>query len=314
MAMWNFLGPNRGVDIIVWDIFSAYWAQGLHSLIPGCVTETRLEASDDCHAVLPVIEGNPDRDLVLTWCGTTQGVWMGSEGRQALARRQGQGDGLVMADLASAVMTTDIPWHHLDVATFSWQKGLGGEAHLGVIVVGPRALERWEKQVPAWPIPRLYRLTDAQGQRITGPFHGQMIHTCSMLIVEEYALLLDIWRQRGGQASALETTASNVRVVETWLQQEPLFEWVISQDAWRAHGPLLVRPTAREFAGATVEQQWDLLHRMSRWLAGENIGFDILNHARAFPAIRLWCGPTVQTNDMKALLPWLQVAWQQALG
>ncbi len=302
MAMWNLLRPETPVDVLEWDIFSQLWGQAIEHELKLPLRRLRGPVPDVFDQL------NPKHDCVLTWCGTTQGVWVGPNDGFLDAYKEG--GGLVIVDAASAVLTTRLPWDKLDAVTFSWQKGLGTEAGFGVIVLGPRALERLTQYTPAWPMPRLLRLKDEHGL-LPGIFQGEMINTCSMLLVHECGMLLEIWNKRGGLAAALAQTKRNMQVLESWVLGRSWIDFSVTQAAHRAHGPVVLVITDPRFQVLDVANQWALLNHLGAFLEEHQVGFDVVNHKRSFPSLRLWCGPAVETNDLVALLPWLDDGFQR---
>jgi phosphoserine aminotransferase len=298
MAMWNLLGPDKPVDVLEWDIFSSLWANAIDR-------ELKIPVNRITGAIPDVFQNlNPDHDCLLTWCGTTYGACVGPH--EEFLDQRGHKGGLVIADAASAVFTMKMPWEKLDVVTFSWQKGLGAEAASGVIVLGPRAVDRLLGYTPAWPINRLMTLKDSHGL-MPSIFRGEMINTCSMMVMQEYAALLEIWHQRGGLGDALHRTNRNFQSVERWCQSHPSVDFTIDYAPCRAKGPVVLSIKDARFQSLNVVQQWAFLNELSAFLAQNNAGFEVLNHARAFPALRLWCGPAVDTEDLELLFPWIDV-------
>lgn len=304
MALWNLLHPDIPIDVLEWDIFSALWGYSIEK-------ELKLPINRISGAVDGVLARlNPKHDCVMTWCGTTHGVWVG-ENRDFLKLRSGS-DGLVFVDAASAVMTTDLPWADMDVTTFSWQKGLGAEAGFGVLVLGPKALERLRTYTPSWAIPRLMRLKDADGI-IPGIFRGEMINTCSMLLVAEYRAVLKVWHDRGGLAGALRDTERNFQALRQWCHGQEHVVFSVSPESYCAKGPVTLSIQHPTFQGCSVSEQWVVLRRLSRFLSDHGAGFDLLNHARSFPALRIWCGPATETQDLNDLFPWIEAGFRVIL-
>jgi len=304
MALWNLLRPDVPIDVLEWDIFSALWGRSIEK-------ELKLPV----HRISGNVEGllgrlNPKHDCVMTWCGTTHGVWVG-ENRDFLRVRSGS-DGLVFVDAASAVMTTDLPWTDIDVTTFSWQKGLGAEAGFGVLVLGPKALERLRTYTPSWAIPRLMRLKDIDGI-MPGIFRGEMINTCSMLLVAEYRAVLKVWYDRGGLAAALRDTERNFQALRQWCHGQEHVVFSISPESYCAKGPVTLSIQHPTFRGYSVSEQWAVLRRLSQFLSDHGAGFDLLNHARSFPALRIWCGPATETQDLNDLFPWIEAGFRVIL-
>ncbi len=297
MAFWNLLTPDMPIDVLEWDIFSAAWGYSIEK-------ELKLPINRISGSVEGVLGRlNPKYDCVITWCGTTHGVWVGEN--QDFVRLRAGSEGLLFVDAASAVMTTDLPWADIDVTAFSWQKGLGAEAGFGVIVLGPKALERLRTYTPRWAIPRLMRLKDDQGI-MPGIFRGEMINTCSMLLVAEYLAILQVWHDRGGLCAALRDTERNFQVLHDWCSGQEHVDFSVSAQSYCAKGPVTLSIQHPTFQGYSVPQQWAVLNRLGQFLSDQGAGFDLLNHARSFPALRIWCGPAIETQDLKDLFPWIE--------
>jgi phosphoserine aminotransferase len=302
MALWNFLGP-RPVDSLQWDVWSRVWT---HDLVHELRVETHILEGPLPHVFSL---GARDHDLVLTWCGTTHGMCVNHCDEWLLPSREG----LVICDATSAVLTTHLPWDRLDVTAFSWQKGLGGEASLGVLVVSPKAMERLYSHTPSWPIPRLFRLKN-KGGVIEGVFRGEVINTCSLWIVEEALHLLDIWRDRGGLPAALKKTDENFSLIAHWCAHQEWIDFLEPYAPCRSRGPVCLKLTAPHFEKMQVADQWSFLNKMGDFLSIHQAGFDLINHALSVPSLRLWCGPAVEREDIRRLLPWIEHAYRFTLS
>lgn len=299
MALWNFSG-YRSTQVLLWDVFSRRWARTLR---------------DHLRCPYQGIEGevpnifssfSPEDDLIFTWSGTTHGVWVGPH-HSFLERKE---ESLVLCDATSAVFTTDLPWHLLDATFFSWQKGLGGEASSGVLVLSPKALHRLKDYKPPWPIPRLFSLTD-NASLIEGLFRGEAINTPSMLLAQEQLFLLDLWQKKGGLSYAVKKTELNFSHVKSWCQKEEWIDFLVPYEPCRAQGPVVLKIVDKHFSSLPLSQQWYFVQKMEEFLAFHRAGFDCINHIQAVPGIRLWCGPTMENEDLEALFPWLSLAFKE---
>lgn len=299
VALWNLLGP-RPVDVFWWDVFSGLWA---HDISEELKIPHRLFTDFPPDVFRHY---NPIHDLVFTWCGTTHGLWVGQDHSWLPTEREG----LVMCDVTSAVMTTPLPWESLDVIGCSWQKGLGGEASTGILILSPRAVQRLKDYTPPWPIPRLLRLKN-EGNLLQGLFsRGESLNTLSLLCVQEASYLIDLWEKRGGLSTAINKCRHNYSLVEAWCQQQEWIEFLVPDPDHRAHGPVCLKITDSHFQGLSTSEQWRFLKVMDSFLRENKAGFDCLNHALCrVPSLRIWCGPTVEASDISALLPWLYQAF-----
>lgn len=300
MALWSLLGP-RGVDMLAWESFGGEW-------ITDVVKQLRL---GDVRKLTAAYGALPDlgavdfaRDVVFTWNGTTSGVRVPNGDWIA-----GDREGLTICDATSAAFAMDLPWDKLDVATWSWQKVLGGEAAHGMLVLSPRAVERLESWQPDRPLPKIFRLTKG-GKLIEGIFKGETINTPSMLCVEDALDGLRWALSVGGLPALIRRSEQNLRLVAEWLQ---------GSGAWAKF--LAERPEIRSctaicltFADPALsgEQAAALSKKMVALLDQEGAAYDIGSYRDAPSGLRLWGGATVDNEDMEALLPWLDWAYAQA--
>jgi phosphoserine aminotransferase len=297
MAMWSLLGP-RGVDVLSWESFSAEWASDAQKELR--LEDLRILKGD--YGRLPDL-GQVDwaRDCVFVWNGTTSGVRL-AHGDWIPADRQG----LAICDATSAAFAMELPWDKLDVVTWSWQKVLGGEAAHGMLALSPRAVERLETHKPAWPLPKVFRLTKA-GKLIEGIFQGDTINTPSMLAVED-ALDGLRWAERiGGLPALIARSEANLAAVAAWEARSPWARFLAEDPATRSCTSVCLR-----FRDLAPERQSEVAKRMVAWLEGEGVALDAASYRDAPPGLRLWCGATVETADVEAVLPWLDEAWNRA--
>ena len=249
---------------------------------------------------------NFDHDVVFTWNGTTSGVRVPNADWIAADRK-----GLTICDATSAAFAQDLDWAKLDVVTFSWQKALGGEAGHGMIILSPRAVERLETYKPAWPMPKLFRMTKG-GKLIEGFFEGETINTPSMLCVEDYLDALQWAKSIGGLKALIQRADANTKAIADWVAKTPWvgFPGARSCDALQ-HQRL---PESGRSRGG-VPARRGAGHAFAKGLAGllekEKVAHDIGSYRDAPPGLRIWCGATVETSDVEALTHWLDFAFAQ---
>ncbi len=292
MAMWSLLGA-RGVDMLAWESFGEGWVNDVLK---------QLKLKDVSKHIAPYGE-LPDftkvnfaNDVVFTWNGTTSGVRVPNADWIPATR-----EGLTICDATSAAFAQDMDFSKLDVVTFSWQKVLGGEGGHGVIVLSPRVVERLESHVPAWPMPKIFRMTSG-GKLIAGIFEGETINTPSMLCVEDYLVSLKWAKNIGGLTALRERADANAAVLNGW----------ISASKFAAN--LAKKPETQSNTSVcfTLVGDETVPKKMAKLLEAEKVAFDIGGYRDAPPGLRIWCGATVETSDLKALLPWLDWAYAQA--
>ena len=296
MALWSLLGP-RPVDILAFESFSETWAndvvQQLH------LADARVLAAG--YGRLPDLTAvNPAHDLVMAWNGTTSGVRLPDADWIAADRT-----GLVICDATSAAFAMELPWQKLDVVTWSWQKALGGEAAHGMLALSPRAVARLESHTPAWPMPKVFRLT-AGGKLIEGIFKGETINTPSLLCVED-ALDGLRWAERiGGLPALIARSEANLAAIAAWVADSHWAGFLAATPAIRSCTSVCLR-----FAALPAELQAETAKRMAALLDREGAGHDLASYRDAPPGLRIWGGATVETADIEALLPWLDWAYAQ---
>ena len=299
MALWSLLGA-RGVDVLAWESFGAGW-------VGDVLKQLKL---DDVR----VLEANygdlPDlaavdfaRDVVFCWNGTTSGVRVADADWIADGR-----DGLTICDATSAAFAMALDWAKLDVTTFSWQKALGGEAQHGMLVLSPRAVDRLESYTPPWPLPKIFRLTKG-GKLIDGIFRGETINTPSMLCVEDYLDALDWAEGVGGLEGLIARSEANLAVLSNWVAISDWIDFLAREAKTRSCTSVCLSIAAPWFAGLGPMAQGDAAKRLVGLLAEEGVAYDIGAYRDAPPGLRIWCGATVEEQDLAALLPWLDWAY-----
>ncbi len=291
MAMWTMLG-TRPVTTLAWESFGEGW-------VTDAVKQLKLDPTvirADYGRLPDLTQIDWSSDVLFTWNGTTSGVRVPDADWIPATR-----EGLSFADATSAVFAYPIEWSKIDVATFSWQKALGGEGGHGVLILGPRAVERLESYVPDRPLPKIFRLT-SKGKLIEGVFTGETINTPSMLAVEDAIAALEWGKSAGGLTGMIARTAANAAALDR----------IVASRAWLGH--LAADPASRSktsvcltVAGADA----DFIKRFTKLLENEDAAYDIASYRDAPPGLRIWCGATVDTADIEALGPWLDWAWEE---
>ena len=301
MALWSLLGA-RGVDVLAWESFGIGWATDIVKQLKW--EDTRVFEVD--YGWLPDLsEVGFDRDVVFCWNGTTSGVRV-PNGDWILDDRTG----LTICDATSAAYAMELPWNKLDVVTFSWQKVLGGEAAHGMLILGPRAVERLESHIPPWPLPKIFRLTKS-GKLSDGPFKGETINTPSMLCGEDYLDTLAWAKSVGGLPGLIERVNRNANIMEGWVRQTAWVDYVAREDANRSTTSVCLSIVDDWFTKLSSEAGRAVGKRMERILAAEGAAYDIGSHRDAPTGLRIWCGATVESSDLEALLPWLNWAYNE---
>lgn len=299
MALWSMLGA-RGVDMLAWESFGAGW-------VTDVVKQLKLDNARILQAPygeLPdLADVNFSNDVVFTWNGTTSGVRV-PNGDWIPADREG----LTICDATSAAFAQDLSFDKLDVVTFSWQKVLGGEAAHGVLILSPRAVERLETYTPAWPLPKIFRLTKG-GKLIEGIFRGETINTPSMLCVEDYLDALK-WSDDIGGLDGLRARAdANLAVLADWVAQTGWVDFLASDPATRSNTSVCLKVVDVEIQSLAAEQQAAFAKAIVGALDAEGVAYDIGAYRDAPSGLRIWAGATVETSDLKALTTWLDWAF-----
>ena len=293
MAMWSLLGA-RPVEMLAWESFGEGW-------VTDAVKQLKLDATvrkAPYGQIVDFAQVDFDRDVVFTWNGTTSGVRL-PNGEAIPADRAG----LTICDATSAAFAMDLPWDRLDVTTFSWQKVLGGEAAHGMLILSPRAVERLESYTPPWPLPKIFRLT--KGDKINdGIFRGETINTPSMLAVEDYLAALD-WAERiGGLPALIARAEANAQAVADFVASR---DWIANL----AEDPATASTTSvcLKFTDPDITDGAAFAKAVAKRLEAEGVALDIGSYRDAPPGLRIWCGSTVETADVAALMPWIEWAY-----
>ena len=299
MALWSLLGP-RGVDILAWESFSKDWATDVTKQLK--LADARVLSAG--YGALPDLTGvDRARDTVFVWNGTTSGVRLPDADFIADDR-----EGLSICDATSAAFAMALPWPKLDVVTWSWQKVLGGEAAHGMLALSPRAVARLESHEPAWPMPKIFRLTK-DGKINEGIFKGETINTPSMLCVEDALDGLRWAESVGGLDGLIARSEANLAAVAAWVARTPWVEFLAERPETRSCTSICLRIVAPWFTALDAEGQANAARRLSALLEKEGVALDAAAYRDAPPGLRIWGGATVETADTEALLPWLDWAF-----
>ncbi|WP_181703109.1 phosphoserine transaminase [Chthonobacter albigriseus] len=301
MAMWSLLG-ERPVDLLAWESFGAGWvtdAVKQLKLADARVLQAGYGELPDLSAV------NFDHDVVFTWNGTTSGVRV-PNGDFIPADRKG----LTICDATSAAFAQALPFDKLDVVTFSWQKVLGGEAAHGMLILSPRAVERLETYKPAWPLPKIFRLTSG-GKLIEGIFKGETINTPSMIAVEDYLDALAWAKSVGGLKGLIARADANTKAVADFVAANDFLDFLAADPAIRSNTSVCLKFTDPAVAGLDDAGQQAFVKALTGFLEKEKVAYDIASYRDAPPGLRIWCGATVETSDVAALLPWIKAAFEK---
>lgn len=293
MAMWSMLG-QRPVEMVAWESFGAGW-------VTDAVKQLKLDArvhEAPYGQIVDMAALDYDRDVVFTWNGTTSGVRM-PDGVAIPADR----DGLTICDATSAAFAMDLPWDKLDVTTFSWQKVLGGEAAHGMLILSPRAVERLESYVPDRPLPKIFRMTKG-GKLIEGIFKGETINTPSMLCVEDYLMALDWARSVGGLKGMIARADANAGAVADFVAKHDWIDHLAEDPATRSTTSVCLK-----FTDARITDGAAFAKAVAKRLEAEGVALDVGAYRDAPAGLRIWCGSTVETSDIEAMLPWLDWAF-----
>ena len=295
LALWSLLGA-RPVTVLAWESFGEGW-------VTDVVKELKLKNITLVKAPygeLPDLSKvDPATDIVFTWNGTTSGVRV-PDADWIAADRQG----LTICDATSAAFAQRLDFPKLDVVTYSWQKVLGGEAAHGMLILSPRAVERLESYKPAWPLPKIFRLTKA-GKLNQGVFEGETINTPSMLCVEDYLDALQWAKSIGGLDALVARADANAKVIADWAARTPWIDNLAKNPTTRSTTSVCLKIVDRAVTALGADAQWSFIKELCALLEKEGVAYDIATHRDAPPGLRIWCGATVERADLEALTLWL---------
>jgi phosphoserine aminotransferase len=298
LALWSMLGA-RGVDMLAWESFGSGW-------ITDVTKQLKLDDVRKIEApygeIADLSKVDPARDVVFTWNGTTSGVkvpngdWI-SDDRA----------GLTICDATSAAFAMDLPWKKLDVTTFSWQKVMGGEGAHGVLILSPRAVERLESYTPSWPLPKIFRLTK-NGKLISEIFTGATINTPSMLCVEDYIDTLNWGIEIGGLKSLITRSEENLSVLKQWVAKTDWVDFLASDPATLSNTSVCLKITADWFLNLSDDHKAAAAKKLAKLLEERDVAYDIGAYRDAPAGLRIWAGSTIEKQDLRDLMPWLDWA------
>jgi phosphoserine aminotransferase len=304
MALWSMLGP-KPVQLLAFESFGKDW-------VTDVVKQLKLpntEVLDAPYGQLPdLTKVRKDADLVFTWNGTTSGVRVPNADFIADDR-----EGVVICDATSAAFAQHLDFKKLDVVTFSWQKVLGGEAAHGILILGPRAVERLESYSPPWPLPKIFRMTKG-GKVNLEIFEGSTINTPSMLCVEDYIDALKWAASVGGLEGLRQRSYRNLEALEAWVAKTPWVAFLAEDKAIRSNTSVCLKVVDARVTGAPAPAQADFAKKLASLLEKEGVALDVGGYRDAPPGLRIWCGATVDASDVEALTPWLDWAFESAVA
>ncbi len=298
MAMWSLLGARKAT-MVAWESFGSGWVSDV-------VKQLKIDAEVKEAGYGEIVDFTTvdfNTDVVFTWNGTTSGVRL-PNGDAIPADREG----LTICDATSAAFAQDLPWDKLDVTTFSWQKVMGGEAAHGMLILSPRAVERLESYTPAWPMPKIFRMTKG-GKLIDGIFKGETINTPSMLAVEDYLVALDWAREVGGLKGLMARADANAKVIWDFCEQKDWIANLAVDPATRSNTSVCLK-----FTDDRIQDGAAFAKAVAKRLEAEGVALDIGAYRDAPAGLRIWCGATVQTADVEALMPWLEYAFEAEIA
>ncbi len=301
MALWSLLGAGP-VTTLSWESFGEGWTNDIVNQLK-LKDVTKLAAG---YGDIPDLSRvDPASDVVFTWNGTTSGVRV-PNADWISAKRQG----LTICDATSAAFAQPLDWPKLDVVTFSWQKALGGEAAHGMLVLGPRAVERLETYKPPWPLPKIFRMTKG-GKLNQGIFEGETINTPSMLCVEDYLDALNWAKSVGGLKALMARADANLKVLADWQARTPWIDFLAKTPATRSNTSVCLKVIDPAIASLNPDAQLDFIKKMVGLVEKEGAGYDFAGHRDAPAGLRIWCGATVEASDVAVLTQWLDWAFAE---
>lgn len=298
-ALWSLLGP-RPVDVFAWESFGKDW-------VTDCVKQLKpLEARSFVanFGELPDLsQADFNHDVVFTWNGTTAGVIVPNGDWIPSSRK-----GLTICDATSSACAVPMPWEKLDVITYSWQKVLGGEAQHGILILSPRAVERLETHKPAWPVPKIFRMTK-DGKLNRGIFEGETINTPSMLCVEDVLDAMAWARSIGGADGLAKRTLANYNVLREWVSRTPWIDFLCATEAFRSPTSVCLKLADPALVSLSKDEQSNFCKKLVALIEAEKAGYDFNAYRDAPPGLRIWCGATIEAEDLKILTAWLDWAY-----
>lgn len=301
-AMWTMLDPARPVTVAAWESFGNVWIQDAVKQLK----LPKLTTLDADYGEIPDLASIPqDNDVVFTWNGTTSGAKIPNTDWLEPGR-----EGVAINDATSAVFAMEMDWPKLDATTYSWQKVMGSEAQHGMLILSPKAVARIEEYDPSWPLPKLFRMKKG-GKINEGIFRGETINTPSMLATEDYILALEWAQAMGGRKAMFERADANAKIVFDWIEATPWLRNMVADPAKRTNTGVCFRFQGDWYDSLSAEEQAAVPKKIASMLEARDVGYDFNGYRDAPPSLRIWCGGTVEQEDLKRLLPWIEWAYEQ---
>jgi phosphoserine aminotransferase len=301
-ALWSLLG-QRGVDVFAWESFSEGW---VIDIVEHLKLNNARAFVADYGEIADLAAADFGNDVVFAWNGTTSGVRVPNADWIPADRK-----GLTICDATSAAFAQKLDWAKLDVTTFSWQKALGGEAAHGMLILSPRAVERLETYTPPWPLPKLFRLTHG-GKLIEAIFEGETINTPSLMCVDDYIDALNWGKSIGGLDALIARADANSKALSDWVERTPWVDFLAADPKTRSNTSVCLRVVDPAVAMLPQGGQATFAKSLENLLEKEKVAYDIGAYRDAPPGLRIWCGATIETSDIKALTPWLDFAFAKS--
>jgi phosphoserine aminotransferase len=301
-AMWAMLDPARPVTVAAWESFGNIWIQDAVKQLK--LPNLQVLTAD--YGDIPDLSTVPQRnDVVFTWNGTTSGAMIPNTDWLEPGR-----EGVTINDATSAVFAQEMEWPKLDATTYSWQKVMGSEAQHGMLILSPKAIERIESYDPPWPLPKLFRMK--KGNKLNrGIFVGETINTPSMLATEDYIAALEWAKSIGGRKALIERANANSQIVKDWIEATPWLRNMVADPAKQTNTGVCMMFQGDWYENLSAEDQAGVPKKIVKLLEERNVGYDFNGYRDAPPSLRIWCGSTVEQEDVKRLLPWIEWAYEK---
>ena len=301
-AMWTMLQPDRPATVAAWESFGNVWIQDAVKQLK----LPKLTTLDADYGEIPDLASIPqDNDVVFTWNGTTSGAKIPDTDWLAKDR-----EGVTINDATSAIFAMEMDWAKLDATTYSWQKVMGSEAQHGMLILSPKAVARIEEYDPEWPLPKLFRLKKG-GKINTGIFEGATINTPSMLATEDYIAALEWGKSIGGLPALIERANANAKVLTDWIETTPYVRNMVDDPAKRTNTGVCFVFQGEWFDSLSEDEQAAVPGKIYKMLEAEGVGYDFNGYRDAPPSLRIWCGGTVEAEDIARLIPWIEWAFAE---
>ena len=301
-AMWTMLSPDRPATVAAWESFGNVWIQDAVKQLK----LAKLTTLDADYGEIPDLAAIPqDNDVVFTWNGTTSGARIPDTDWLEPGRA-----GVTINDATSAIFAQEMDWPKLDATTYSWQKVMGSEAQHGMLVLSPKAVERIEEYDPAWPLPKLFRLKKG-GSINRAIFEGSTINTPSMLATEDYIAALEWAKSIGGRKAMFERADANAKIVTDWIEATPWLRNMVADPAKRTNTGVCFVFQGDWYDGLSDDEKASVPKKIAKMLDERDVGYDFNGYRDAPPSLRIWCGGTVEQEDLKRLIPWIEWAYAE---